>query len=105
MPESPAPFTEAEAQHRAAVCLCGGGITGAMYELGALWALDDFFSAKLPSGEPAPRWPFDSTRFDVFIGTSAGSFVATAVCAGISPKRLARAVLGLDHGKDLLPAH
>ncbi len=47
---------------RAALCLCGGGITGAMYELGALLALDDFIAR--------PRH-LDSNRFDLYIGTSA----------------------------------
>lgn len=85
---------------RLALCLCGGGITGAMYELGALCALDDF--VRPPPGGATGR-TFDCTGFDVYIGTSAGSFVAMALCAGIPPRRLARAVLGED-GEDLLPA-
>lgn len=80
-----------------ALCLCGGGITGAMYEIGALAALDDFFAAGAPGGQP-----FDSTRFDIYIGTSAGSFVATALCAGIPPRRLLHGVM--TPREDLLPA-
>lgn len=90
---------EAPAAPRLALCLCGGGITGAMYEIGALAALEDFLVRPAPAG----CRPFDGNRFDIYIGTSAGSFVATALCAGISPWRLARAVLGTG-GRDILPA-
>lgn len=85
-----------------ALCLCGGGITGAMYELGALAAIDDYFRPAY--GERAPR-PFDSTRFDIYIGISAGSYLATALCAGISPRRLAHAVLGDPLEQHLIPRH
>jgi len=73
--------SELRPEGRRALCLCGGGITGAMYEVGVLAALDDFFV------------DFDATRFDIYVGTSAGALVAWAVAAGISPKRLCRAVL------------
>jgi predicted acylesterase/phospholipase RssA len=104
MVEPSSPAIPAPGLGRVALCLCGGGITGAMYELGALSALDDFFAPSLPDGSPAPRWPFYSNCFDIFIGTSAGSFVATAVCAGISPRRLGAAVL-TEARDDLVPAH
>ena len=85
-----------------ALCLCGGGITGAMYELGALAAIDDYFRPAY--GERSPR-PFDTTRFDIYIGISAGSYLATALCAGISPRRLAHAVLGDPLEQHLIPHH
>lgn len=62
--------------------LCGGGITGAVYELGALAALDDWFSAG-----------FTVSQFDIYVGTSAGAFMSTLMAAGITPTRLARAVM------------
>jgi predicted acylesterase/phospholipase RssA len=74
---------------RTALCLCGGGITGGMYEVGALTALDDFFS-------PAGGRAFCANDFDIFIGTSAGSFVSTMISGGIRPRRLFRAVLDDD---------
>jgi NTE family protein len=86
-----------------ALCLCGGGITGAMYELGALAAIDDYFRPAYGEGVPADRRPFDSTRFDIYIGISAGSYLATALCGGISPRRLARAVLGDPFERSLIP--
>ena len=96
---SPSPGPSAP-RDKLALCLCGGGITGAMYELGALAAIDDYF--RPAHGQTAPR-PFDSTRFDVYIGISAGSYLATALCAGISPRRLAHAVLGDPLEQHLIP--
>ena len=49
---------------KAALVLAGGGMTGAAYEIGALTALDRLF---------APD--FSSNRFDVYVGTSAGSIL------------------------------
>jgi predicted acylesterase/phospholipase RssA len=69
-----------------------------VYEVGALCALDDFIAPPGP-GQPA----FDSTRFDLFIGTSAGAFVATALCAGIPPRRLMRALISDERGEELVP--
>lgn len=86
-----------------ALCLCGGGITGAMYELGALVAVDDYFRSAYGESPRPGRRPFDSTQFDIYVGISAGSYLATALCGGISPRRLARAVLGDPFEKDLLP--
>jgi predicted acylesterase/phospholipase RssA len=75
---------------RTALCLCGGGITGGMYEIGALAALDDFFAAR--DGAPG----FSLNDLDIFVGTSAGSFLATTLAAGIQVRRLFRAVLDDD---------
>jgi hypothetical protein len=68
---------------KAALILGGGGITGGMYELGALSALDDF----LVGG----RKPTD---FDVYVGISAGSLLAAFLANGISVKEMCEAVLG-----------
>jgi predicted acylesterase/phospholipase RssA len=72
---------DAKLEGRTALVLCGGGITGAMYELGVLAALDDFFI------------DFDCSRFDIYVGTSAGAMMAFAMAAEIRPHRLCRAVL------------
>jgi predicted acylesterase/phospholipase RssA len=79
---------------RTALCLCGGGITGGMYEIGALAALDDFLSG----GEG----DFGVTGFDVYVGTSAGAFVATLLASGMSIKSVFKAVIEED--KKALPA-
>src|SRR5262249_12820896 len=68
-------------QGRTALCLCPGGITGAMYEGGVLAALDEVFV------------DFSAAHFAVYVGTSAGAFVAWAVASGIAPERLFQAVL------------
>lgn len=58
---------------RTALVLGGGGFTGAVYEIGALQAFD--------------LMAVNSTvnDFDIYVGTSAGSFVAAMVANGITP--------------------
>lgn len=65
---------------RTAVCLCGGGITGALFEVGVLAALDDVLSC------PA------STQFDVYVGASAGASVASVIAQGQTADRMFRAL-------------
>src|ERR1700679_4281086 len=59
---------------RSALVLGGGGITGGVYEIGALRALD-LLSVNRTVNE-----------FDVYVGTSAGSFVAAAFSTGVTPQ-------------------
>jgi predicted acylesterase/phospholipase RssA len=58
--------------------LGGGGFTGAVYEIGALRALD-LLSVNRSVND-----------FDVYVGTSAGSFVAAMTANGISPEEMMR---------------
>jgi predicted acylesterase/phospholipase RssA len=67
---------------KTALVLCGGGITGAVYEIGALAALNDFFSDG-----------FQVSEFDVFVGTSAGAFVSSLMAAGVAPAKLAASIM------------
>ncbi|MDB4967439.1 MAG: uncharacterized protein JWN44_3128 [Myxococcales bacterium] len=83
---------------RTALCLCGGGIVGGMYEIGALAALDDFFSAPRSDGSRV----FSVNDFDIYVGTSAGSFLATVLASGIRARRLFRAAL--DDDPNFFPA-
>jgi len=71
------------------LCLGGGGITGAMYEVGCLAALEDAFD------------DFQATDFDVYVGASTGSVVATALAGGLPAQRLYRALL--DPADDFFP--
>ncbi|ALC14851.1 patatin-like phospholipase [Desulfuromonas soudanensis] len=66
---------------KTALVLAGGGIMGAAYEIGALTALD-----RLLSGG------FSSNRFEMYVGVSAGSVIATLVANGIPPAVLFRSI-------------
>jgi NTE family protein len=74
---------------RIGLCLCGGGVTGAMYQVGCLAALEDRIEA------------FSSGKFDVYVGTASGAAVATALAGGLSVQRLYRALL--DPADDFFP--
>jgi len=54
--------------------LGGGGFTGGVYEIGALRALDLLSVNRTVN------------QFDVYVGTSAGAFVAAAVANGVTPE-------------------
>jgi len=71
------------------LCLCGGGITGAMYQVGCLAALEE----RLES--------FRSGQIDVFVGTASGATVAVALAGGLSVQRMYRALL--DPADDFFP--
>src|SRR3954469_24732753 len=92
-------MTTAVAGVRTALCLCGGGITGGMFEIGALAALDDFFAPA--AGEDTRS--FSVNDFDVYVGTSAGAFLATVLASGMPIKRLFRGIL--DDDRSVLPAN
>jgi len=65
---------------KTALVLGGGGFTGGVYEIGALRALD-LLSVNRTVNE-----------FDIYVGTSAGSFVASLLAAGLTPEEMSRVV-------------
>src|SRR4051812_49820878 len=65
---------------RTALVLGGGGFTGGVYEIGALRALDLLSVNRTVN------------QFDVYVGTSAGSFVAALSANGITPEEMMRVV-------------
>jgi predicted acylesterase/phospholipase RssA len=65
---------------RTALVLGGGGFTGGVYEIGALRALDLLAVNKTVN------------QFDVYVGTSAGSFVAALAANGVTPEEMMRVV-------------
>ncbi len=66
---------------KSALVLGGGGFTGGVYEIGALRALD-LLSVNRTVNE-----------FDVYVGTSAGAFVASAVANGVTPEEMMRVIV------------
>ena len=66
---------------KCALVLAGGGMTGATYEIGALTALNQLF---LPD--------FSTSSFDIYVGTSAGSIIATLMANRIRPIEIFQAI-------------
>jgi len=77
------------ARMKIALCLPGGGVTGGMYQIGALSALEDALEGLAGRG------------FDLYIGTSSGATVAAALAGGLPVQRLYRALL--DPADDYFP--
>src|SRR5919198_2638866 len=65
---------------KSALVLGGGGFTGAVYEIGALRAFDLLSVNRTVN------------QFDVYVGTSAGSFVAALTANGVTPEEMMRVV-------------
>src|SRR3712207_3873486 len=65
---------------KTALVLGGGGFTGAVYEIGALRALDLLSVNRTVN------------QFDIYVGTSAGSFVAALAANGVTPEEMMRVV-------------
>src|SRR5579875_113396 len=65
---------------KTALVLGGGGFTGGVYEIGALRALDLLAVNSTVNG------------FDVYVGTSAGSFIAALCANGVTPEEMMRVV-------------
>lgn len=59
-----------------ALALAGGGPLGAIYEIGALCALEEVLVG------------LDFTRLDHYVGVSAGGFIAAGLANGMSPREL-----------------
>ncbi len=66
---------------KSALVLGGGGFTGGVYEIGALRALDLLSVNRTVN------------QFDVYVGTSAGAFVAAAVANGVTPEEMMRVIV------------
>ncbi|EGJ10029.1 patatin-like phospholipase family protein [Rubrivivax benzoatilyticus] len=72
---------------RIGLALAGGGPLGAIYEIGALCALDESFVG------------VDFTRLDGYVGVSAGGFIAAGLANGITPRQLCTSFI-LNQGPD-----
>ena len=59
---------------KVALVLAGGGITGAVYEAGALRAINDILTG------------LTVNDFDIYVGTSAGALICSLIANGLSPE-------------------
>src|SRR5581483_3703346 len=69
-----------------ALVLAGGGLTGLTYEIGALRALDDLLVG------------VSVNDFDIYVGTSAGSWVTSLLVNGVTPTEMALSLEGSNPG-------
>ena len=75
-----------------AIALAGGGPLGAIYEIGALCALEESLKG------------IDLNRLDHYVGVSAGSFIAAALANGMSPRTLCSSFIENDGAEAFDPA-
>lgn len=76
----PKPPAREEEAHKTALVLGGGGFTGGVYEIGALRALNLLATNHTVN------------QFDVYVGTSAGAFLAALCANGVTPEEMMRVV-------------
>lgn len=82
------PRRSRKAPPRLALALAGGGPLGAIYEIGALCALDTCLTG------------LDFNRIDHYIGVSAGGFIAAGLANGLTPDELRDAFIDDRPGPD-----
>ena len=68
-------------KQRTALALAGGGPLGAIYEIGALCALDEALQG------------LDFNGFDHYVGVSAGGFIVAGLANGLTPRQLCEAFI------------
>jgi predicted acylesterase/phospholipase RssA len=66
---------------KVAICLPGGGAAGAMFQIGAIAALEDALEG------------LEASKFDLYVGSSGGASVAAALAGGLPVQRIYRAFL------------
>jgi len=67
---------------RRALVLAGGAISGGSFKLGGLAALNRYLTNH------------KVTDFDIYMGISAGAFLAAPIAAGVEPEELVKAIVG-----------
>jgi NTE family protein len=84
------PARRAPAQPRIGLALAGGGPLGAIYEIGALCALDEALDG------------LSFTDLHGYVGVSAGGFIAAGLANGIVPRELCRSFIeNVGHADDV----
>src|SRR5687768_13105651 len=74
---------------RIALALAGGGPLGAIYEIGALCALDEALRG------------LDFTALDHYVGVSAGGFIAAGLANGMAPRELCASFIENDGASEV----
>jgi len=77
---------------KVAIVLAGGAVSGGAYKAGGLLALDEIFARRRLEGGRAHS--FGLCDFDLFVGLSAGSVLASVLSAGITPHEMVEIILG-----------
>ncbi len=70
------------------IALAGGGPLGAIYEIGALVALDEALDGLEP------------TACDIYLGVSSGAFLAAGLANGLTPRAMYELFIGSDAADD-----
>lgn len=74
-------------RHPIGLALAGGGPTGAVYEIGALRALDEALVG------------IDFNRLDIYVGVSAGAFIAANLANDLTTAQMCRAIVKHQPGE------
>jgi predicted acylesterase/phospholipase RssA len=75
------------ARPKLGLALAGGGPEGAIYEIGALRALEEAIVG------------FDFNRADIYVGVSAGAFLGACLANGLDTAQLCRAIISHEPGE------
>ena len=79
--------TQSPSPARVGLALASGGPEGAIYEIGALRALEESLAG------------LDFNAFDIYVGVSAGAFLAANLANGITPAQMCRAIVKHEPGE------
>ena len=78
---------------RIGLALAGGGPEGAVYEIGALRALEESIDG------------LDLNGLDIYVGVSAGAFVAAVLCNGVTTQQMVRGLVKHQPGEHPFEPH
>lgn len=81
------PSNGGQSGSKVGLALAGGGPTGAIYEIGALRALDEAIDG------------IDFNQLHVYVGVSAGAFICANLANDISPMQMCRAIVKHEPGE------
>jgi predicted acylesterase/phospholipase RssA len=86
----PAPSGGRGRSRKIGLALAGGGPGGAVYEIGALRALEEVLEG------------VELTELDVYVGVSAGAVIAAFLANGVTPRQMARAIVEHEPGEQAI---